>query len=269
MRGFIFSVLIIFLFSTGAFAQTTHKNLKTIDLSKNWKDVGITLTFNRQLISLPNDDILKAVIERNKSGEGMTDYAYPFNIKLSPNSDHIYSLVCGDTTYFSTCNLRDKRCRWDEDKSSYCEEGDGYGDGYPIDGVEFLIPGDNCIYTKGGSSLSTAGKQTGKTCLVDGKFKETKQPFNYVGQKSKTLADLQLYSDKDLKEPSTIIKKNHAVEVILYDMNFTPEQNGSKLDLFLVRDEYGIIGWCGLHLSEKASQTNNASEIKDLFFFSP
>lgn len=109
---------------------------------------------------------------------------------------------------------------------------------------EFYITSANIIYTGGASNKMYDKRQ--KYTWQGNKIVEEKQPFYYVGMKTKTTKNLTLYKTKTGSEIIANLTPNYAVEVILADAD-----SNSKDMYYLLKTEFGLVGW--LRLAEPYS----------------
>lgn len=152
---------------------------------------------------------------------------YVLETKLRLRSDRYFLVVCssgGSADYNCVFNLVGGAA-------------DLYRD--QIEGLRFEIPGDGCVYASG--HVNTMFDHRRKYCLDGDRLKEVKQPFHYVGLKSKTLRDLTFYSDKAATNAVSTIPKGEFVEVLVA----SAEREDEHYD-FLVRDQHGLTGWVRL-----------------------
>ena len=95
---------------------------------------------------------------------------------------------------------------------------------------ELIIPGNGTLYTTG--RTNNLFEQKRKYQLRDGKVQEVKQPFLYVGLKTRTKSPVQLYSSMDYKQVLTSLPKNTEIEVLV--------STGKN---YLLRTPFGLTGW--------------------------
>jgi hypothetical protein len=129
-----------------------------------------------------------------------------------------------------------------------------------LPGLRFEIPGDNCVYVSGHND--TMFNLRRKFCLDGDRLKEVKQPFHYVGLRSKAIHELTIYSDLTSKMPVGTIQQGDAVEVLVANINEESNDAGSlpTHHHFLIRDKRGLVGWLSLE------ETQEARDIEGLFF---
>ena len=96
--------------------------------------------------------------------------------------------------------------------------------------LELVLPGNGSIYTSGHTNNMFDERR--KYQLKDGKIKEAKQAFLYVGIKSKTNGPFQIFSDLNYSKPIATLPKGTEVEVLV---------NQGKN--YLIRTPFGITGW--------------------------
>lgn len=108
---------------------------------------------------------------------------------------------------------------------------------------KIYVPGNNFIYSEG--IVNECFDKRKKFTLINNKISEVKQPYYYVGLKSKTLRPLKLYEDKGLKKLVASLPKNYEVEVLIND----PE----LYDVYLVRTNFGLVGWTKLEAGQYQS----------------
>ena len=99
-------------------------------------------------------------------------------------------------------------------------------------GTKLSIPGDGFLYTECRSNSKFNVTRKFKT--VNNKITEVKQPFYFVGLKTRTLAKLDLLAEPESKEVVYEVQTGDTVEVLIS----TADQNH-----FLIRTEFGVIGW--------------------------
>ena len=107
-----------------------------------------------------------------------------------------------------------------------------------INADKMFITGSGAIYCSGGEGTFDARK---KYTIINEKLVETKQPFYYVGLKTKTLRPIKLYETTDLKNKVASLPVDYPVEILLSTKAF----NSTK-GLYLVKTKFGLIGWAEL-----------------------
>jgi hypothetical protein len=159
--------------------------------------------------------------------------AYPLDVKLRADQD--YLVVRCDSG-----GSNDPQCVFSASQ-------DPEQDGVAIPGLLFVIPGDGCVYSAGHTNNMFAARVL--HCLKDGKLQPVTQPFSYAGFRSKALRPLTLYADKQKSGIVTTIAPGAFVEVVLQDG-----------DLFLLRNQFGLVGWTALE------QGQQATDIEGFFY---
>ena len=124
------------------------------------------------------------------------------------------------------------------------------GNEKPIDrlyALNLVIPGNGSIYTSGHTCNFDVRQ---KFELSKGKFLEVKQPYYYVGLKSRTLNTINIYQTKECKKIVATLPKNYEIEVLLTEESFTDPSTPS---LYLVRTSFGLVGWAKLKVGQYES----------------
>jgi len=102
--------------------------------------------------------------------------------------------------------------------------------------LNLVVSGNGIIYTSENLGNFNLRK---KFEYKNGKFLEVKQPYYYVGLKSKTLNTVNIYQTKDCKKLIATLPKNHEIEILLTD---EPDSQ----EFYLVRTSFGLVGWAKL-----------------------
>ena len=118
---------------------------------------------------------------------------------------------------------------------------------------EFYITSGNIIYTAGISNQMYNKRR--KFTFKNGKFIEEKQPFYYVGMKTKTTKNISLYKNKTGNEIIANLTPNYEIEVILADAD--PNSNDQY---YLVKTEFGLVGW--LRLAEPYTYDTGIEDLR-------
>jgi hypothetical protein len=105
--------------------------------------------------------------------------------------------------------------------------------------LEFYITNSGIIYTAGHTNNMFNKRQ--KFQLTPDTLIEIKQPYYYVGLKSKTLSPLTLYANKTGNDIVAQLPKDYQIEILLCDEGY----NDSDMQ-FLVKTEFGLVGWLRL-----------------------
>jgi hypothetical protein len=104
-------------------------------------------------------------------------------------------------------------------------------------GAESLtLPGNGFIYATGRANRMHLEHL--KYTIRDGKLVEIRQPFSYVGLKSKAKVDLKLLAEKDGGETVASIPAGDPLEVVLRDG-----------DHLLVKTRFGLLGWWKMQMN--------------------
>lgn len=104
---------------------------------------------------------------------------------------------------------------------------------------EFYITSANIIYTAGVSNQMYNKRR--KFIWKGNKIEEEKQPYYYVGMKTKTTKNISLYKNKTGNEIIANLTPNYEIEVILAEA--APNSNDQY---YLVKTEFGLVGWLRL-----------------------
>jgi len=101
-------------------------------------------------------------------------------------------------------------------------------------GEAIFFTGNGYIYTRCRSNNNFLKRQkwyfNGTTAV------ENKQPYYYVGLTTKTLKNIQLYSDYACKEKLAVVGANSEIEILLTEYAETNTK-------FLIRTPFGLCGW--------------------------
>lgn len=108
------------------------------------------------------------------------------------------------------------------------------------------IKGQNLFITKSGNFYSSGHTNTNfnekrKYKIIKEKITEIKQPFLYVGLKTKTLKNITLFENKVATLP-----KDYEIEVILADQKIA--------DLYLIKTTFGLLGWAKVESGQYISK---------------
>jgi len=118
--------------------------------------------------------------------------------------------------------------------------------------TEIVISGNGSVYTSG----HLLDYNLRKKYQFDGRtFKEVNQPFYYIGLKSYTLRQVELFSDIELTQKLATLPKHYDVEVLLASNDKRFPSN------YLVKTSYGLVGWAHL----KSGQYQSI-DIEGLFY---
>jgi len=86
-------------------------------------------------------------------------------------------------------------------------------------------------------------------------LREVKQPFDYVGLKTKTLKRITIYEDKEFTNVLAVVPEDSPIEVLFGEWN--EEEFSWK---FLIKSSIGFLGWW------KLDDNYRSEEIEGLFF---
>jgi hypothetical protein len=219
----IISSLIILFLSLHTYSQT---NKAFPDLQKlNVDTLGTLCIFGYDphssvLINIPCDKLPKTdywYCDPAENGEPITKLAKFWNDKLYDTLYILYTRGASDDPAF----IIGKR------------NGKIIGE---INCLEFYINNSGTIYTAGHTNNMFNRRQ--KFQLTNDTIIEIRQPYYYVGLKSKTTDPLTLYEGKTGNNIIAQLPKGYEVEILLCD------QDNERL--FLIRTEFGLIGWLRL-----------------------
>lgn len=113
-------------------------------------------------------------------------------------------------------------------------------------GEQLTIPGNGAVYVVNSYNTTFANKN--KYVLKNNELEYVKQPFKYVGLKTKATAVIRLYKSKEMKEEVAVLTRGAELFVLLAD--------GEN---YLVRTPFGLLGW--IHIERGYS-----SPIAGLYF---
>lgn len=99
-----------------------------------------------------------------------------------------------------------------------------------VNAIKVYIPGNGYIYTEG--HTDNMFNQRRKYKILGNKITEVKQPFYYVGKKTKTTMAITLWSDKSQTTKVAVLPKDYEVGVVL--------NSGSW---YLLKTPFGLMGW--------------------------
>ncbi|AYQ35691.1 hypothetical protein [Runella sp. SP2] len=125
-----------------------------------------------------------------------------------------------------------------------------------VNGLQLFLTNSTTFYVSGHTNNLFDKRR--KFQIKNDTIAEITQPFYYVGLQSVALKELTLYKDKTSKEVVATLPKGYKVEVVMAEFgrpDFELEEH------FLVRTDFGLIGWLRLNKNEPWE-----SYIKGLFF---
>jgi hypothetical protein len=235
MRGLCHRFILAILLMSDASAADAQTPL----VEKPVVDLPIMLAFDPAL-TRPHAITPSEKKDSDEADAGGVTVTYVLETKFRLRSEKYFLVVC------SSGGSADYNCVF----SLVGGAADLYRD--QIGGVRFEIPGDGCVYASG--HVNTMFDHRRKY-LDDDRLKEVRQPFHYVGLKSKTLHDLSFYFDKAATNAVGTIPKGEFVEVLVADA----KRDNERYD-FLVRDKSGLTGWVSL------AGGREAEDIEGIFF---
>ena len=205
----------------------------------------ITLTYDPALVRphaiTPNEKKYS-----DEADDGGVTVTYVLEARLHLRSQRYFVIVCssgGSADY--TCSFKPVGSTRDIVQNQ-------------LEGLRFEIPGDYCVYASGHNNTMFDNRR--KYCVdEENQLQEIKQPFHYVGLKSKTLRDLTFYSDKEATNAVGTIPKGEFVEVLVASVRYYKDGPAGH-DYFLVRDKNGLTGWVELRTGQEAE------DIEGMFF---
>lgn len=115
-----------------------------------------------------------------------------------------------------------------------------------LSGTALSIPGNGSVYVSNRFN-NTFTKRT-KYALTAKGFTEVKQPYFYVGLKTRTLSPLTLYASPASTEVVAQLPKGSEIEVLLTDNK--PDKHRT---CFLIKTPFGLLGWAWIPESQYAS----------------
>lgn len=126
------------------------------------------------------------------------------------------------------------------------KDGDSFKQLGSISGLILYIPGNGNIYSEG--HVNNYFNERKKYKLINDRLVEAKQPYRYVGIKTKTKGLLKLYTDKTQEELIATLPPEADIEILLNDN-----------DYYLIKTSFGLVGWWKF--------SDSKSEIKEDIFF--
>lgn len=119
-----------------------------------------------------------------------------------------------------------------------------------IPGLELYIPGNGLLYASG--HADNAFNQRKKYKFHENSATEIKQPFYYVGLKSKTLQPIALYRTTDQQDLVAELSSGAEVEVLVAETEYV---NNDDMN-FLVKTLFGLVGWTRIGIKQIADVIN-------------
>lgn len=114
-----------------------------------------------------------------------------------------------------------------------------------VAGLNMYITGNGNLYVSGHINSNFDLKR--KLKFEENNILEIRQPHYYVGLKTKTLKQINLYKTKNLKEVVASLPENFEVEVLLAETSHQQE------DYYLIKTEFGLIGWTKIRAGQYQS----------------
>lgn len=124
-----------------------------------------------------------------------------------------------------------------------------------IAALELYINSSGAIYSSG--HVNNMYNRKRKFQIQNDTVIEIKQPYYYVGMKGKIIKGITLYQDKNSNEVVAQLPKDYEIEILLaepakdYDVDYN----------FLVRTEFGLVGWLRL-----TNEDLYSTVLKDLYY---
>ncbi|MBN2892127.1 MAG: hypothetical protein JXL97_09685 [Bacteroidales bacterium] len=123
---------------------------------------------------------------------------------------------------------------------------------FSLAGVEIFVPGNGFMYTTGHTN-NMFDKH--KKFEFDGaSVNEVAQPFYAVGMKTKTLKNIQLYSDYNCTQKLAVVGANSNIEIVAAEYSDFCRK-------YLIKTPFGLMGWWELDREYPMSE-----EIEGLFY---
>ena len=241
MRSFFHRFIVGLLVPTVMSVSASMAQAGSVEMSV--AGLPIKLTYDPALVR-PHTVTPNEKKEVDEADDGGVTITYVFETKFRVRSQKYYVIVC------SSGGSDDFNCMF----RPVGKSGDPFRN--QIGGVRFEISGDDCVYASG--HVNTMFDHRRKYCLVGDDLKEVRQPFHFVGLKSKTLRDLTFYSDKAGASAVGTIPKGEFVEVLVASTG--REKDDAERIHFLVRDRNGLTGWVDLAVGQEAK------DIAGIFF---
>jgi hypothetical protein len=233
------SATLALAFAAIAFAQQQnakpHRSFENLKEIKGVKyDPSISTVIMKKLKDLDSD--------YNKTFPDYKDYKDPddcsgdevliLKTKISSGVNKHYYVVSS-----SQCASDDGLLIYEEGNKDYIKY---------FDRVSLVISGGGSVYTEGGYSR--------KFDFTGGKFVEVKQPFYYIGLKTRTLKTVILYQDKSFKKAIATLPANYEIEVLLR------EPKGD----YLARTSFGLVGWVKLASELCSNEYYCSTDVENL-----
>jgi len=230
---------LILLTGLNSWGQGNGPFLNLKELKTKYFDMDIKVLYNENSSKIYN----KRLEELDKthplySDDGCETRMLLLMITKIDNTDKEYAIIYGTCPEpeFTIYDAKDLRKH--------------YGD---ISGIELFIPGNGFLYGKG--HVNSNFNITQKYKIENETLTEIKQPYYFVGLKTKTLTPLKLYSDKTEKEVVAELPTGYEIEILLAENGYEQES------FYLAKTPVGLIGW----LKIKAGQYKSI-DIEGIFW---
>jgi len=161
-------------------------------------------------------------------------------VKISQNQNQ-YFLVCytdgpsGDPAY--------EFYFIDKNESEYI---------FTIAGSEIFIPGNGYLYVSG--HTNNMFNKHKKFKFTGAGVEEVAQPFYYVGMQTKTITNIQLYSDYSCTQKLAVVGADSNIEIVAAEFDDLSQK-------YLIKTPFGLLGWWILDQEYPKSE-----EIEGLFY---
>lgn len=211
--------------------------LPVINFAQNRDYFTYLKEFNYKVFAQPNSKIATNVHIEDEWGED----AFPvIFVKISPNQSKNI-LVCYSE------GASDDPCY-----EFYTVNNGNYDFLFSVQGTQIFIPGNGFLYVSGHTNnIFDKHKKfrfTGKGVV------EVPQPYYYVGLKTKTLQNIQLYSDYNCTKKLAVVAANSKIEVVAAEFSVDCKK-------FLIKTPFGLLGWWKLDNDYPSSK-----KIKGLYY---
>ena len=124
---------------------------------------------------------------------------------------------------------------------------------FTLAGTQIFIPGNGNLYVTGHTNNMFDKR---KKFVFNGEtVEEVVQPYYSVSMQTKTLKNIQLYSDCDCTQKLAVVAANSDIEIV------AAEYTDGTSRKYLIRTPFGLMGWWELDREYPASE-----EIEGLFY---
>ena len=114
-----------------------------------------------------------------------------------------------------------------------------------ISSLNLYITGNGHLYSSGHINSKFNIKR--KLKFEENNIQEGKQPYYYVGSKTKTLKPITIYKTKDTTTPIANLPKNYKIEVLIAETSL------EHIDYYLIKTEFGLVGWTKINNKKQKS----------------